>query len=261
MWDKFYTALQLASPYWFALLGVVVVWRAFQWLRADASLRRKVLRQLPDAGYIGTLYVLAGESGDMEPGDEFNLPAEGVLGSATGCDVCLPHPTVAARQALFQYEPDGLHLRAYRDEIIAVDGELVPSGAEAILLHGARLELGAVMLQLRLFAGLDVTQELTADGEALYPPKAAQQRRRKSAPPPVSKRRVSDQTHATAPVAGPGSTRRQPPVREAARTQRMQPLPDDDDPQGDDLPFDETEAIDTPTPSRKKQPRKQTRKR
>jgi len=152
--QAYYELLVLAARYVFALLGVIVVWRATRWLRQDYRQRRWVMSSLPDAGYIGTLYVMEGQSKHLSPDDSLPLPAEGLLGSGAGCDVRVLHPTVARRHAMFEFRTDGLHLRPYRDERLQVDGHPLPQGCEAILNHGAILTLGGVMLQLRLFAGV-----------------------------------------------------------------------------------------------------------
>ncbi|MDR3051485.1 MAG: FHA domain-containing protein [Oscillospiraceae bacterium] len=200
MRPDWYEPLAVAGQYWFALLAVIVVWRAFRWLRADARLRKKVLKELPDAGYIGTLNVLAGESRDLEPGEDIPLPPEGVLGSAAGCDAWVPHPTVSARHAFFQWGPEGLRLRPCRDEPLAVDGRLIPANSEAILRHGAQIEMGAVVLQLRLFAGLDAAGAMTPDGEALLPAKKRKPRRRKAKAPRQKQAPVSAGTKRQKPV-------------------------------------------------------------
>ena len=171
MSQEYYELLVLAARYVFALLGVVVVWRAANWLRQDFRERRWVMSSLPDAGYIGTLHVMEGQSKRLSPGDSLPLPTEGLLGSGAGCDVRVPHATVGRRHALFEFRPDGLHLRPYRNERLQVDGHPLPQGCEAILAHGAVLALGGVMLQLRLFAGV---QAITAF-EPNPPPEAVPQ--------------------------------------------------------------------------------------
>lgn len=154
MSQAYYELLALAARYVFALLGVVVVWRAANWLRQDARQRKSVMSALPDAGYIGTLYVMEGQSKRLSPGDSLSLPTEGVLGRSASCDVGVSHPTVARRHALFEFHTDGLHLRPYRDKYLEVDGQPLRKGCEAILTHGAIVTLGNVTLQLRLFAGV-----------------------------------------------------------------------------------------------------------
>ena len=154
MTQEYYELLVLAARYLFAALGVVVVWRAARLLRQDSRQRKWAMSALPDAGYIGALYVMEGQSKRLNPDDSLPLPTEGLLGSGAGCDVRVHHPTVARRHALFEFRTDGLHLRPHRDERLQVDGQPVPQGCEAILTHGAILTLGGVMLQLRLFAGV-----------------------------------------------------------------------------------------------------------
>ena len=187
---EYYDVLAVTASYWFAFLGIVIVWRAMRWLRTDAALRKQVLRELPDAGYIGTLYVLAGAAEYLMPGDTLSLPAEGIMGSAAGCDVRITHDTVASRHALFSYQPDGLHLRPYRDHALMVDGMPLAAPDEAILHHGATLELGAVVLQLRMFAGITAATR-TPDGDLLSP-KAHQQPRKRKAQTPTRRARTAD---------------------------------------------------------------------
>src|SRR5699024_9735556 len=96
--------------YVFLLLALAVLLKALRWMLRDARLRRQTMRKLPDAGYIGAFYVMSGESRRLDAGDEIRLPCEGTLGSARACDVCVPHPSVPARAAIFWLERDGLHM-------------------------------------------------------------------------------------------------------------------------------------------------------
>ena len=191
MSQEYYELLSVSASYAFSLLGILVAWRAVSWLRRDSSQRRRVLRTLPDAGYVGALYVMAGQSRGMNPGDSFPLPIEGVLGSRAGCDVRLPHPAVAGRHALFAFQPDGLHVRPYRTERLHVDDQPLPQGCEAILQHGATLALGNVMLQLRLFAGVEVPAAARSDAE----PGAQRKKPDAKAALPRSFQSVADEMH------------------------------------------------------------------
>ena len=163
--EDWYELLVLAARYLFTLLGVIVVWRSFGWLRRESRRRRRALREMPDAGFIGELYVLSGEGKSFRTGDSFPVPMEGVLGSRKGCDIRVPHGSVASRHALFDFHEDGLHLRAHRGAPVRVDDQPLPAGYQAILRHGASLAVGAVELQLRLFAGLDLDAEAEAEPE------------------------------------------------------------------------------------------------
>ena len=89
MSSDLYEVLSLAARYLFALLGVLIVLRSFIWLMHDRAERRLRLRNLPDAGMIGELTVLAG-SADLSPGTVIPVPWEGVMGSVRSCDLYIP---------------------------------------------------------------------------------------------------------------------------------------------------------------------------
>ncbi len=191
MRKEWYEVFSLAARYWFTFLIVVIVWRAFKWLRMDTRARKRVLRELPDSGYIGLLYVLEGTAKTLHAGDSISLPVEGMLGSASGCDARVPHGDISGRHALFEFREDGLHLRPYREELLQVDDQLLPAGCEAILQHGAVIAIGSVKLQLRLFSGVDAHNG-DIDLAAEAPPEVTAKRKRVAPPRPV--------TQATIPV-------------------------------------------------------------
>lgn len=199
MSQDWFALLSESAGYWFSLLAVIIVWRAIRWLRMESRQRKKVLRTLPDAGFIGTLYVLQGESRSLRPDTAVPLPVEGVMGSASGCDARIAHPSVAGRHALFELQGDGLHLRPYRDEILQVDGEPIPTGCEAILQHGATITLGGVLLQLRLFAGVQLEQVEEEDVRATEPPPQKRKSPQKEQPETEAKEQAQLSTR---PVSG-----------------------------------------------------------
>lgn len=178
MSSDWYEVLALGMRYWFVALAVLLVWQAASWQREDNKRRAKVLSNLPDAGYIGTLYVMHGESDVLDEGDNLNIPAEGVLGSAMGCDVYLPHQSVDSRHVVFHLFRDGLHVRAHRDQKLVIDGQALPPGEQAILRHGAVMTVGSVVLQLRLFVGVDVKGSGSSMTEMSQAPDPSANRRR-----------------------------------------------------------------------------------
>lgn len=153
---QWYEALAWLMRYWFAALAIVTVYRALRWMLTDASLRRKAIRALPDAGYIGHLLVLSGESRSLSPGDEIQLPCEGTLGYSRRCDVCIRHKSLFSREAFFWLEQDGLHMSPIHSGSFIVDGQQVGAGDEAVLLSGAQLLIGEVAIELKLLKGLQL---------------------------------------------------------------------------------------------------------
>ena len=61
--DSVYEVVAQAARYWFLFLMVLIVWRSYRWLARDRKQRKKRLKLLPDAGYVGELVVVQGNEG------------------------------------------------------------------------------------------------------------------------------------------------------------------------------------------------------
>lgn len=178
---KIYEVLALAMRYFFTLLGVMIVWRAFSWLRKDRRQTHKRLRQLPDAGTIGIFTVEAG-SDDLAAGEVIPVPHEGVLGYLRTCDVVVPVEDVATAHLDFTFvDGKGLYIYPRRGCEAIVDGVPLATRRDSQrypMQHGSTLEIGQAVLRLGVFAGLDVqeaqpilpTEEDFPNGEAWVPP-------------------------------------------------------------------------------------------
>ena len=168
-----YLIAALACRYWFAFLGVLIVWRSFSWLRKDRRLKHKRLRTLPDAGMIGELVVLQGS--DELPEESFiPVPREGVLGCLRTCDVAVPVSGVQKQHLDFVFvEGQGLVVTPRRGCLCMVDGEMIGSRRDGLafpMRHGSLLSVGDAVLKLRFFAGLDApyAAEFYPDEEPVY---------------------------------------------------------------------------------------------
>ena len=153
-----YAIASLACRYWFAFLGVLIVWRSFVWLRKDRRQINRRLKTLPDAGMIGELVVLQGS--DELPEDTYlPVPREGTLGCLRTCDLVVPVAGVARQHLDFVFvNGQGLRLNPHPGCVCIVDGEPVTdrlSGEQFPMGHNSLLSVGDAMLKLRLFAGLD----------------------------------------------------------------------------------------------------------
>lgn len=133
--------------YWFALLGLVILWRGFLWFIQDRRAYRKMLKALPDAG-------LVGEVVDLATGSSQALPREGVIGSGKGCDIRFSG--IRGRECEYAFvDGKGIELiPARRSNELVLDGE--PVQGRAFAAHGSRLELPGYSLRFRLFSGLNV---------------------------------------------------------------------------------------------------------
>lgn len=166
--DNIYEIIALAMRYWFTALGVLIVWRAFSWLRKDRRLKHKRLRTLPDAGMIGEMVVIEG-SRDLPEDTLISVPREGVLGFLRSCDLVVPVSGVNNQHADFVFVPGkGLRIFPRRGCECTVDGEDIHSRRDAKahpMGHHSTLVMGEAVLRLRLFAGLDAPYHPDYDEE------------------------------------------------------------------------------------------------
>lgn len=171
--ENIYEIISLGARYWFALLGVLIVWRAFRWLRKDRRANHRRLRQLPDAGMIGEMVVLEG-SDELPEGTAIPVPRAGVLGFVRGCDVVVPVDGVAAHHLDFTFQDGkGLLLFPLRGATCYVDDVELTHRSKTKkhpMCHGSRLQVGGAVLRLRLFAGLDAEYRAHTPYEPQYQP-------------------------------------------------------------------------------------------
>lgn len=143
-----YELISMLMRYIFVLIGLMIVWRSFRWLRRDARAYRKEMRSLPDAGLVGEMVNLA--TGEAQP-----LPREGVIGASRECDIRLKGPGIERSHARFEFEDGkGLKIIPLRRAAVLLNGDALRGPGYA--LHGTQLELGGIPLRVRLFAGLNV---------------------------------------------------------------------------------------------------------
>ena len=158
---KVYEVLALAMRYFFTLMGLIIVWRSFSWLRKDRRMKHRRLKQLPDAGTIGILTVEEGGK-HLKPGEVIPVPHEGVLGYLRTCDVVVPVDDVATLHLDFTFvDGKGLYIYPRRGCEAVVDGMLITTRREAQrypMQHGSTLEIGQAVLRLGVFAGLNVKE-------------------------------------------------------------------------------------------------------
>lgn len=183
--DEIYEVISQGARYWFLFLMVLIVWRSYRWLARDRKQRRKRLRLLPDAGYVGELVVLAG-SAELPEGLALPVSGEGVLGSLRGDDVYVPVRGVQRKHLWYSFDEDyGLRVEPYGRHTVTVDGQTLRGRrSHAWLLHGSRLTVGESELRLRMFAGFEGAgvyrapeaeeAELAIDTQAAVTPAAPQ---------------------------------------------------------------------------------------
>jgi len=156
-----YELLALLMRYVFVLLGALVLFRAYRWMRKDARNYRREMRSLPDAGLVGEIV-------DLRTGQSQPLPREGDMGASRECDVFVKAPGVARHHLRFAFEEGkGVLLTPTRHGKTLMSGRALTAPAYA--LHGTQIQLGQASLRLRLFAGLKVPSPMAFQQEAPAP--------------------------------------------------------------------------------------------
>lgn len=148
MASEAYEILAMFMRYIFVLIGALILFRAFRWMRRDARNYRREMKRLPDAGFVGEMV-------DMRSGKSQPLPREGLLGSSSACDIRVKGAGVHRRHALFSFV-DGKGLLVTPVMRHRITMENVELTGPAYALHGTQLKIGECLLRVRLFAGLNV---------------------------------------------------------------------------------------------------------
>lgn len=168
--DQVYSVVSGAMRFVFAFLGCLIVLRAFFWLRKDRRESHRRLRRLPDAGCVGEWVVLYG-SDTLPEGTCIPVTREGILGSVRSCDVALPYPGIKRAHLDFSFENGvGLLITPRSGCTVLVDGTPFDCRTDARshpMVHGSVLQLGDLLLRLRLFAGVDIERSATFADDSL----------------------------------------------------------------------------------------------
>lgn len=156
-----YELLALFMRYVFVLIGLLVLLRAFRWMRRDARNYRREMRALPDAGLVGEIV-------DLRTGKSQPLPREGDMGASRECDIHVKGPGVLRHHLRFAFEEGkGVLVTPARRGRTLLGGRELRSPGYA--LHGTQLQLGQATLRVRLFAGLKVPQPVPFQEDAAVP--------------------------------------------------------------------------------------------
>ncbi len=149
--NQAYELLALLMRYVFIIIGAVIVFRAFRWMRKDARAYKREMRSLPDAGLVGEIV-------DVNTGRAQPLPREGTMGASRVNDIRVKGEGVMMTHARFEFV-DGRGLKiipAKRNARVFLGGNELKGPGFA--LHGTQVQIGASVLRVRLFAGLKVPQ-------------------------------------------------------------------------------------------------------
>lgn len=148
MSGELYEVISMLMRYVFVFLGVLILFRAYRWLRRDARRYQREMKSLPDAGLVGEIV-------DLQRMESQPLPREGTIGSGRDCDIRLKYPGVKRCHALFAFEEGkGIRIAPRHRHLLFMEG--IEVGSAGYALHGTQLQIGDAMIRVRLFAGLNV---------------------------------------------------------------------------------------------------------
>ena len=138
-----YEAIASAMRYWFILAMAVVLIAVIVVSVKEYKVRKSVLSRM--AVFLGYLEIVKG-SEDLI-GEKFGICDENTLGSAYGCDICLPDKGVKKKHALVYYRDGGIFIQPLGRCVVLVNDELVRDAYA--LKTGDIISLGSI--ELRVF--------------------------------------------------------------------------------------------------------------
>ena len=142
MTGETYEIMALLMRYVFILLGALIVFRAYVWLRRDHRSFVRAMRRQPELGQ-------AGEILDETSGKSWPVYREGLIGSAGSCDICVRRKGLRRRHAVYRLVPGkGLLVTPVRRAELTVDG--VRPRKAALALSNSVLRMGDAVLRVTL---------------------------------------------------------------------------------------------------------------
>ncbi len=165
MSDGLYEILALAARYFFAVLFLLIVLRAWRVTVRDSRRASKLRRWSPQTGLSGELVVLEGE-GRARHGMRYPVIREGTLGSARSADIRVRHPSVRPKHARFELTDEGLSLTAISGaKLVNGDGKRV---RRLLLRDGDSFYAGSVLLSLVLIDAVGRAGDYAPQDDGLF---------------------------------------------------------------------------------------------
>lgn len=145
-----YELIALIARYWFAVVIVLFVIRAWRITIVD-NRRAKVLRSFAaSTGQLGELMVVRG-AGRIRRGMRYPILQEGLLGASGKADIRIRNSAVKKRHAHFKITPEGLLLTSIAGAPLSFsDGN---AGRRLLATDGDTLVFGEIHLLVVLFDG------------------------------------------------------------------------------------------------------------
>lgn len=146
-----YTIMALAMRYFFIIVSILIVIRAYMWLFQNRRARLQQTRHVQGRGAAGEFVVEEGND-TLKPGHTLLIPWEGSIGASQGCDIILHGKAIAREHAYVFYEKkQGLRLECASLRWCEVDGKVIESRHPAILHEGSLVKIGEIVLRVHLF--------------------------------------------------------------------------------------------------------------
>ena len=150
-----YERLALWMRYFFVLLALAFVVRAWVITVRDNRRARAVRAWLPETGTIGEWLVLDAAGEQARKGVRYPILNEGMIGSGRRSDVRLYHPDVLREHAYFVATENGLRIRPVGEAPVYVEsqvgGTYHPADGYVDMADGDVLVIGGLRMMLTLF--------------------------------------------------------------------------------------------------------------
>lgn len=149
-----YELMALWMRYFFVLLAIAFVARAWIITVRDNRRARSIRAWLPETGTIGEWLVLS-DGAQVRRGARFPILNEGMIGSARRSDVRVQHPDVLREHAYFVATEHGLSVRPVGEAPVLVESQVGgahhPAEGHVEMEDGDVLALGGFRMMLTMF--------------------------------------------------------------------------------------------------------------
>lgn len=157
MSQELYTILSLAARYFFVFMLLIILIRAYIWLRKDNNTLKQFKKSLLSAGVVGEARIIIANSNNSI-GDVLPVYREGIIGSSKNCDLRLNSEHIRKRQIYYRLDEGlGLYTEPLHNGDISINAFNIDKNTRnAYIINGSVLKIADIAVQIFFYPGFSV---------------------------------------------------------------------------------------------------------